>query len=122
MSQSLIYRGGKEEGGEWETKRTPKPEIPHVCFFVSERLKWIIYPSTPKRLICGEGGARAEAVAGEVWESPSVNIVLTTSAVLLQIDSLGLVSAAGKAGFGPLCADILLKWDMNAPGENGTVR
>lgn len=80
------------------------------------------YPSTPQRLICGEGGARAEAFAVEVWESPSVNIVLAAFPMLLQIDSLGVVSAAGRAGFKPLCADILLKRDRNAPGENGTVR
>lgn len=42
--------------------------------------------------------------------------------MLLQIDSLGIVSAAGKASFKPVRADILLKWDMNALGENGIVR
>lgn len=67
------------------------------------------YPSTPQRLICGEGGARTEAFAVVVWESPSVNIVLAAFPMLLQIDSLGVVSAAGRAGFKPLCADILLK-------------
>lgn len=53
---------------------------------------------------------------------PSVNIVLTTFPMLLQIDSLGIVSAAGKASFKPVHADILLKWDTNALGKNGIVR
>lgn len=80
------------------------------------------YLLTLKRLICGEGGSRAQAFAGESVGQPSVNIVLTTFPMLLQIDSLGIVSAAGKASFKPVHADILLKWNMNALGENGIVR
>lgn len=87
----------------------PKPEILHVHFFEIGKTEMDRYPSAPQRLICGEGGATAEAFAGEVWESPSVNIVLAAFPLLLQIDSLGVVCAAGKAGFRPLCADILLK-------------
>ena len=101
---------------------TPKPEIPHAHFFDIWENEADHYPSTPQRLICGEGGARAVAFAGEVWESLSVNIVLAAFPMLFQIDGLGVVSAAGKAGFRPLCADISLKWDMNAPGEKGIVR
>lgn len=116
MSQSLIW-GGWGKNPPLQNLKYPMPS-----FLRSERLKWIIIHQLPKDLICGERGTRAEAFAGEMWESPSVNIVLAAFPVLLQIDSLGVVSAEGKASFRPLCADILLKWDMNAPGENGIVR
>lgn len=109
-------------GGGNQKTPTPTPEIPHAHFFEVWKTEIDHYPSTPQRLLCGECGARAEAFAGEVWESPSVNIVLAAFPMLLQIDSLGVVSAAHKAGFRPSCADILLKWDVNTPGENGIVR
>lgn len=52
---------------------------------------------------------------------PICQYFLTAFPMLLQIDNLGIVSAAGKASFKPMRADILLKWDMNALGENGIV-
>lgn len=61
---------------------TPKPEIAHTQSFEIWKAERDHYPSTPQRLICGEGDARAEAFAGEVWESPSVNIVLAAFPVL----------------------------------------
>lgn len=108
MVQSLIYFRGRGMG-KTTTKPTPKLEIPHAHFFEFSKTEMDSYLLTLRRLICGDDGSRAEAFAGKMWESPSVNIVLTAFPVLLQIDSLGIVSAAGKTSFKPLHADILLK-------------
>lgn len=106
--------GGKNQPTIQQQNQHQKSEIPPTQFLRTEMLH---YPSVPQRLICGDGGARAEAFAGKVWERPSVNIVLAAFPMLLRIDSLGVVSAAGKACLEPLCVDILLKWDMNALGK-----
>lgn len=109
MVQSLIYFRKRRVGETTTIKPTSNPKIPHAHFFEVSKTEMDGYLLTLQRLICGEGGSRVEAFAGKVWESPSVNIVLTTFPMLLQIDSLGIVSAAGKANFKPLHADILLK-------------
>lgn len=80
------------------------------------------YPSIPQRLICGEGGARAEAFAGKVWERPSVNIVLAAFPLLLQIGRLGVVCAAGKACFQALVCWYFIEVRHERSRENGTVR
>lgn len=93
--------------GKTTTKPTPKLEIPCAHFFEVSKTEMDSYLLPLRRLICGDDGSRAEAFAGKVWESLSVNIVLTAFPVLLQNDSLGIVSAAGKASFKPLHADFI---------------
>lgn len=107
MVQSLIYF--RERGDRGNNNNKTYPKTPHAHFFEVSKTEVDGYLLTLQRLIYGEGGSRAEAFAGKVWESPSVNIVLTAFPMLLQIDSLGIVSAAGKASFKPVRADILLK-------------
>lgn len=116
---SLMGGKGQVTNQTATTKKKQQPNIWNSPYpiFKGWKTEMDHYPSIPQRLICGEGGARAEAFAGKVWERPSVNIVLAAFPLLLQIGRLGVVCAAGKACFKPLCADILLKWDTSAPGK-----